>query len=100
MLSAKNVVKPGYSVFIRQTTSAGVVWILTTLSHSLYIELYLQIIFICVRLNWLDIHECHTMPLKESPSWSYACNKNADKAAFILKSIKLFILTSGQTLAL
>ena len=25
MLSAKNVVKPGYSVFIRQTTSAGVV---------------------------------------------------------------------------
>ena len=38
MLSAKNVVKPGYSVFIRQTTSAGVVWLLTTLSHSLYIE--------------------------------------------------------------
>ena len=37
MLSAKNVVKPGYSVFIRQTTSAGVVWLLTTLSHSLYI---------------------------------------------------------------
>ena len=33
----KNVVKPGYSVFIRQTTSAGVVWLLTTLSHSLYI---------------------------------------------------------------
>ena len=24
----------------------------------------LQMIFICVRLNWLDIHECHTMPLK------------------------------------
>ena len=37
MLSAKNVVKPGYSVFIRQTTSAGLVWLLTTLSHSLYI---------------------------------------------------------------
>ena len=28
-------------------------------------KLYLQMIFICVRLNWLDIHECHTMPLKE-----------------------------------
>ena len=27
-------------------------------------KLYLQMIFICVRLNWLDIHECHTMPLK------------------------------------
>ena len=26
-------------------------------------KLYLQMIFICVRLNWLDIHECHTMPL-------------------------------------
>ena len=38
MLSAKNVVKPGYSVFIRQTTSADVVWLLTTLSHSLYID--------------------------------------------------------------
>ena len=34
----ENVVKPGYSVFIRQTTSADVVWLLTTLSHSLYIE--------------------------------------------------------------
>ena len=44
MLSAKNVVKPGYSVFIRHTTSAGVVWLLTTLSHSLYIvgDRYLQ----------------------------------------------------------
>ena len=28
------------------------------------IKLYLQMIFICVRLNWLDIHECHTMSLK------------------------------------
>ena len=37
MLSAKNVVKPGYSVFIRQTTSAGIVWLQTTLSPSLYI---------------------------------------------------------------
>ena len=27
-------------------------------------NLYLQMIFICVRLNWLDIHYCHTMPLK------------------------------------
>ena len=27
-------------------------------------KLYLQMIFICVRLNWLDIHDCHTMPLK------------------------------------
>ena len=27
-------------------------------------KLYLQMIFISVRLNWLDIHECHTMPLK------------------------------------
>ena len=26
-------------------------------------KLYFQMIFICVRLNWLDIHECHTMPL-------------------------------------
>ena len=26
-------------------------------------KLYLQMIFICVRLNWLDIHEWHTMPL-------------------------------------
>ena len=26
-------------------------------------KLYLQMIFICVRLNWLDIHECHTMHL-------------------------------------
>ena len=27
-------------------------------------KLYLKwMIFICVRLNWLDIHECHTMPL-------------------------------------
>ena len=32
--------KPGYSVFIRQTTSAGVVWLLTTLSHSLYIGVH------------------------------------------------------------
>ena len=36
---SKNVVKPGYSVFIRQTTSADVVWLLTTLSHSLYIDI-------------------------------------------------------------
>ena len=28
-------------------------------------KLYLKMIFICVRLNWLDIHECHTMPLKQ-----------------------------------
>ena len=27
-------------------------------------KLYLQMMFICVRLNWLGIHECHTMPLK------------------------------------
>ena len=26
-------------------------------------KLYLQKIFICVRLNWHDIHECHIMPL-------------------------------------
>ena len=26
-------------------------------------KLNLQMIFICVRLNWLDIHEWHTMPL-------------------------------------
>ena len=34
-------------------------------------KLYLQMILICVRLNWLDIHECHTMPLNmfmESPA--------------------------------
>ena len=35
----KNVVKPGYSVFIHQTTSAGVVWLLTALSHSLHIDM-------------------------------------------------------------
>ena len=26
-------------------------------------QLYLQMIFFCVRLKWLDIHECHTMLL-------------------------------------
>ena len=45
MLSAKNVVKSGYSVFIRQTTSAGVVWLLTTLSHSLYIVYKARTVF-------------------------------------------------------
>ena len=33
-----NVVKMGYSILIRETTSAGVRWLLTTLSHSLYID--------------------------------------------------------------
>ena len=33
-------------------------------------KLYLQMIFICARLNWLDIHECHTMPLKQPISHS------------------------------
>ena len=28
-------------------------------------KLYLRMIFICVRLNWLDIHDCHTMTLKK-----------------------------------
>ena len=28
-------------------------------------KLYLQMIFICVRLNWLGIHKCHTMPLND-----------------------------------
>ena len=55
MLSAKNVVKPGYSVFIRQTTSAGVVWLLTTLSHSLYIvSKYVQNIIQDIKgLTWM-----------------------------------------------
>ena len=26
-------------------------------------KLYLRMIFICVRLNWLDLHDCHTMTL-------------------------------------
>ena len=29
-------------------------------------KLYLRIIFICVGLNWLDLHDCHTMPSKQT----------------------------------
>ena len=34
-------------------------------------KLYLQMIFICVCLNWLDFHECHTMPLKRKKSLQF-----------------------------
>ena len=27
-------------------------------------KLYLRMIFICVRFNWLDLHDCHSMLLK------------------------------------
>ena len=34
-------------------------------------KLYLRIIFTSICLNWLDLHDCHTMTLKQSISSEY-----------------------------